>query len=131
MSSFTKPLYVEISQLEWHGRGVMKLTECFEYHVGELGSGNVITVPAGFQTDGCSIPFVVRCILPVWGKAGKAGVIHDYLCWKEELTRKQTSDIFLEAMTVLEVPRWKALLMFWAVRYYPWAKKVEQEFLES
>jgi hypothetical protein len=127
MSSFTKPLYVEIIQKEWQGRGVVKLTESFDYHVGDLGSGNVITVPVGFQTDGCSIPPIARGFLPVWGRAGKAGVVHDFLCWKNELTRKQTSDIFYEAMMVLEVPKWKAKLMFWAVRYWPWAAKVEQE----
>lgn len=129
MSSFTQPLYVEISQKEWAGRGVVRLTQGFEYHVGELGSGNVITVPENFETDGCSIPWIARSFLPVWGKAGKAGVIHDYLSWKGEMSRKQTSVIFKEAMEVLEVHPVKRQLMYLAVRYWPWASKVKQSYL--
>ncbi len=38
------------------------------------------TVPAGFVSDGASIPFPVNIIFPSWkGRYARAAVLHDYL----------------------------------------------------
>lgn len=84
----------------------------FRYHVGYYQSRDVITVPEGFETDFASIPRVFWRVLPPWGKYGKAAVVHDYLCVTKERPSIETHKIFLEAMTVLEVPKWKRYIMY-------------------
>lgn len=126
MSSFTKPLYVEVEQREIRGRGILTLIEEFEYHVGHLGSGEIITVPVGFKTDGCSIPGCLRWWFPILGRAAKAGVVHDYILYKKLYDKKRAADIFLEALKVLEANPFKAYLMYYAVKYWPWVSDVTQ-----
>ena len=88
----------------------------FGYDIGEEGSGNSIEVPIGFKTDFTSVPRPLWVFLPRWGKYGNAAVIHDYCYWKQSRPRKESDLIFREAMGVLGVPKWKILLMYWAVR---------------
>ncbi len=126
MSSFTSPLYVRVEQKEEKRRGLLTLIRPFEYHVGHLGSGEVITVPTGFQTDGLSIPGILRWWFPVLGKAGKAAVVHDYILYTKMYSKKRAAEIFLECMEVLEVSKTRRTLMYWAVRYWPWISDVRQ-----
>lgn len=93
-----------------------KLMEEFRYHIGEYPSRDIITVPAGFITDFASIPRVFWRILPPWGRYGKAAVVHDYLCVYRTRPSKETHNIFLEAMEVLEVAKWKRLIMYAGVK---------------
>lgn len=94
--------------------------EKFEYHVGQLGSGIVIRVPKGFETDLASVPRIFWPILPPHGYYGKAAVIHDY-CYENAIEdRKWADDLFFEAMGVLGVPQWKRLMIYWGVRLFGW-----------
>ena len=115
MSQFTSKLHVNpIDDKYW------ELLEGFEYHVGYLGSGEIITVPPGFITDFASIPRVFWPIIAPNGKHGKAAVIHDY-CYATACYRKLRSDrIFLEGMEVLKVEEWKRQTMFHAVVMFGW-----------
>lgn len=126
MSSFTKPLRVEVEQKEIRGRGLLTLIEEFEYHVGGLGSGEVIKIPVGFQTDGCSVPGILRWWFPVIGRVAKAGLVHDYILYKKIYDKKRAADIFLEALMVLEADPIKSRLMYYAVKYWPWISDVTQ-----
>lgn len=117
MSSFTKPLDLRFLDAPLKERPFMLLTE-FEYHVGGLDSGEVITVPRGYRTDFASIPrFFHRLLNPV-GRHGKAAVIHDWLCDapEKEYNYIEAADIFGEAMEVLGVPKWKRSIMVMAVK---------------
>ena len=136
MSSFTSPLV--ISPLP-DGRK-WRLFCQFGYDVGKKGSGDRITVPAGFVTDFASSPRPIWFIIPPWGKYGKAAIIHDYLYqflkWMLEQPqykplfdhfdyartnpRKFADDIFREAMEVLGVEMWRIFLMYWGVRLFGW-----------
>ncbi len=58
---------------------VWRLDEPLTYEVGALGSGLMIEVPAGFVTDGASIPPPLRGLLPPWGRYSRAAIVHDYL----------------------------------------------------
>lgn len=118
MSSFTKPLRVEILQKEYHGRGLATILEEFEYHVGHLGSGDVITVPVGFETDFASVPAIGRIFIPVLGKSAKAAVIHDFLILEGKRSWAECADIFNEAMGVLKVNPFLKGIMYNAVRLY-------------
>lgn len=100
------------------------------YEVGEEGSGETITVGAGFYTDLASIPWPARGLLPPDGPWAKAAVIHDALyrfkgvrCGVRNgalvsYSRAQADAILDEAMKVLGVPAWKRSIIYRAVRLF-------------
>lgn len=119
MSSFTSPLEFELV-----GRRLYCLTRSFEYHVGALNSGIVISVPAGFVTDLASVPRLFWSVFPPDGDYAKAAVIHDYLYASGQYSRLWADEIFNEAMGVLgvnPVTRWliyKAVRLFGAAYFF-------------
>lgn len=129
MSDFTtRPLKLKFLDRA-NGNKHFELIESFDYYVGYEGSDDVVPVPNGFQTDFASIPRIFWPILPPVGRYSKAAVIHDFLCAECETynyqynqysirTRQEADEIFLEAMTILEVKPWKRTLMFLAVRLW-------------
>ena len=144
MSRFTS--HLGLIGLEYStGRPVLRGGRCLWYHasplayeVGELGSGELIVVPAFNPsawtddqlrtirvegvTDLASIPACVRWLLPPDGPWAKAAALHDagYITrgWGGRYTRKQVDQIFLEAMGVLGVPAWKREAIYQAVRLF-------------
>src|SRR3990167_515478 len=105
MSAFTGPL--TITQLATDAR-LWRLETPLIYEVGVLGSGDVITIPAGFTTDGTSVPRVLWALLPTWGTYSRAAALHDFLCAALRAGRphplaqtwKRAAQIFYEAMVV-------------------------------
>lgn len=94
-----------------------ELFEDFRFHSkNDYFKDNPIIVSKGFPTDFASVPPVFRSFIPRVGVYGKAAVIHDYLCEKVPIPRKEADKIFLEAMEVLEVPRFTRKIMYRAVR---------------
>lgn len=89
----------------------------FSYEVGELGSGEVIEVPEGFQTDFASVPRPLWPIVSRWGRHGKAAIIHDFAYWDQTYDKKRADEIFREAMGVLGVSGWRKFLIYQAVRW--------------
>lgn len=87
-----------------------------------------ITVPAGYLTDGASVPRLVWGLVPPWGAYGQAAVVHDLLCEylvvmtdagdQVRITRAEADLLFLEAMTVLQVPDTNRELMYAGVSAY-------------
>jgi|TARA_B110000263_G_scaffold204083_1_gene184277 hypothetical protein len=90
----------------------------YSYEIGELGSGDLITVEQGFQTDFASVPRLLSPIVARWGQHGKAAVVHDYLYLDQGRYKKQSDEIFREAMGVLGVARWKKFLIYRAVKWF-------------
>lgn len=105
MSSFTDELTITEIAVNWR---VWRLEQNFTYEVGDKGSGRVITVPAGFVTDGASVPQFMWGLFPAWGSYSRAAVVHDLLCHlihagtphAEAPTRLQADRVFMEAMKV-------------------------------
>jgi len=116
MSAFTENLIV--SPLPDGKTWVLR--KAFSYDVGEEGSGETICVPAGFLTDFASVPRVFWIFFPKWGKYGNAAVIHDYLYWAQDkqYPKKRADEIFLEGMTVLNVRKNVAKILYWCVKYF-------------
>ncbi|ENM4473285.1 DUF1353 domain-containing protein [Salmonella enterica] len=81
-------------------------------------NSDVIEVPAGFVTDLASVPRIFWTLLPPDGKYAKAAMIHDYMYDNALRTKKEADLIFLDGMTVLDVPKWKRTIMYWAVRLF-------------
>lgn len=86
-----------------------------------------VSVPAGYLTDGASVPKLFWNIIPPWGLYGQAAVVHDILC--EYLTivvnglpvaisRAQCDEVLNESMRYLGVPTWKRLSIYYAVCAY-------------
>jgi hypothetical protein len=81
---------------------------------------NVI-VPIGFETDFASVPRLPLIYLIAGGTANAAAIVHDFLYqygmrYHKIKERKEADYIFYEAMRDTNVPRWRAFLMWSAVR---------------
>lgn len=114
MSSFTDPLVVEVLQKEYEGRGLFKVLAPFCFWSDTVGE--FVSVEIDFETDLASIPWYGRFFVSVTGKHSKAAVVHDW-CYVHQLYDRKTCDlIFLEAMEVLQVPKCRRKIMYWAVR---------------
>lgn len=128
MSLFTTPLIVELI-----GKNKWSVYKKFTYHVNKYPSKEVITIPKGFETDFASIPRIFWVLISPIDKHAKAAVVHDY-CYKyAPYTRKRSDQIFLEAMKVLNVPKWKQYCIYYAVRIFsilPWWWKRGKDWQE-
>ena len=117
--SFTTPLVVSPlpSGKRW------ELVFSFRYHVGSKYSRDIVAVPSGFRMDFASIPKFLW-FLPYWAKYSKASVLHDWFYQKQDRTRKEADDIFLEAMLVSwrnhRLGKLLAHTFYWAVRLFGW-----------
>ncbi|EHR8187321.1 DUF1353 domain-containing protein [Salmonella enterica] len=112
MSKFTTPAILEMLD-----RYLWRVYEPFEFYLSD-DNCDVIEVPAGFITDLATIPRIFWTLLPPDGKYAKAAIIHDYLYDNALRTKKEADLIFLDGMTVLGVPRWKRMIMYYAVRLF-------------
>ena len=84
-----------------------------------------LTIPAGFITDGASIPRLLWPLFSPTGKHMRAAVVHDYLyhlcksCGRAGVrSRKMADKLFLLAMLDSGVSPIRAKLMYWAVRVF-------------
>ena len=101
-----------------------RLAAPFAYEVGRLGSGAVVAVPIGAETDGSSIPRLLWPIEPPLGRAVRAAIIHDHLYARLRRgephrlapCRARADAIFREALIVAGVSRPLAWIMWAAVR---------------
>ena len=88
-----------------------------DYHA-DIG-GYMIVVPAGFVTDGASIPrFLWRlCGHPMSTRRFPAAVIHDWLySGAVPCDNKFADGIYRDALVLLGFPRWKAELEYCTLR---------------
>ncbi|RUT32648.1 DUF1353 domain-containing protein [Arsenicitalea aurantiaca] len=86
-----------------------------------------ITVPAGFMSDGASVPRPLWWFLPPWGdRATAAALIHDYLCDMLDrgkpvagyASRALCDRAYFDALIDLGVSRPRAVLCWAGVRTY-------------
>lgn len=125
MSKFTGPLKVSFSEARY-----AVLWEDLVWEVGHEGSGVEIRIPAGFHSDGMSVPRILWALMPAWGDTGtRAAILHDWLLELAEplqkddlpLYRKKRAEAdrqFYEALIALGVEKWRARLCYLGVRAY-------------
>ena len=106
------PAVRQVNSREWI------LLEDLEYHVGSPDSGDVILVPKGFVTDFASSPKWTWWLVPPFGRYSPASVLHDFLYRNHIKTKQESDNIMLEAMIVMDVPRWQRNLIHWSVRTF-------------
>lgn len=138
MGQFTSPAELELlDDYKW------RLLEPFEYYTEDVGLGReafyhgykrggrvtgglveglcltyYVCVPAGYITDLASVPRVLWNVFPPHGKYAKAAIVHDYLYSNAIGSKLWADKVFLEAMAVLGVPRWRRWIMYFAVRLF-------------
>ena len=112
MSKFTTPAVQEML-----GDNRRRLVEPFELRQTERPD-DVIYVPEGYVTDLASVPRILWSVFPPHGRYAKAAIIHDWLYVYALRSKLEADKIFLDAMCVLGVPRWRRVLMYAAVRLF-------------
>jgi hypothetical protein len=132
MSSFTAfsaPLLIQFDPAASQALGAnyWRVAQEFRYYIGSEDSQQWVTVPAGYLTDGASVPRVFWSLIPPWGAYGQAAVVHDLLCEYLSIvdhgqvlaiTRERADQIFNEAMQVLKVPPATRLELSEGVQFY-------------
>lgn len=107
--------------------------EDFTYVIDDYPSTKLVRVPAGFLSDGASIPRAFWSFASPIGRHAQAAILHDYLCetltilvdgTPEKITRKEADVIFKESLLVLGVSKTKAQIMYAAVSGYRIVKRV-------
>lgn len=111
MSSFTEAKFERVLDAEGrhvkrNGRHLWRVVAAFYWELGYLGSGNRITVPKGFITDGPSIPAVVSWLVPrsVKERAMLSACVHDMLREDQRYSLKDTNEIFRMCMIAEGTP---------------------------
>lgn len=80
--------------------------------------GDIYIVPTGMITDLASIPKLLRPAIDRNGLSRPAAVLHDYLYLIGSLSRKQSDQLFLEALLSCGVSSFVAKGMYWSVRAF-------------
>lgn len=89
------------------------------------GTQEWLVVPAGFTTDGASVPRLPGAYLLFGGRARKAATLHDY-CYERQRDRAQADAIFLAAMEQEESAVVRGLM--WAgVRLGGWTRYLKEK----
>ncbi|MGH8437116.1 MAG: DUF1353 domain-containing protein [Pseudomonas sp.] len=136
-TAFTAPLDVRYDAEASRALGAdhWRVTQPFRFYVGSEDSGEWVNVPAGYLTDGASVPQVLWSLIPPWGAYGQAAVVHDLVCeylsitvdgQPHAVTRAECDAILLEAMAVLGVPVLKRQAIYQAVSLYRVASGVSK-----
>lgn len=94
-SSRDWPLYVLLNDMEFFG----------------------YTVPAGFVTDGATVPRIAWAMLPPVHEYFPSAVLHDWMI-ETGYPRKLSDRVFRDSMISLGVNKYRARLMYAAVRSY-------------
>ncbi|MFJ7316765.1 DUF1353 domain-containing protein [Pseudomonas sp. NPDC098747] len=129
MSRFSAPLRVQYDAEASKALGGdhWRVTQDFRYYIQHHEYPAWVHVPAGYLTDGASVPRLFWSLIPPWGAYGQAAVVHDIVCeylsvtvdgQPQLVTRSACDQILLEAMTVLEVPTVKRKVISGAVGLY-------------
>lgn len=114
MSSFTDPL-VLMPRYD-HDQRTWLTSRPFSYEIGSKGSGLVITVPEGTDTDLATVPrFMWPLVPPHDSNLAAAFVLHDYLCRWNGFNRQVSDVILYEALRVLGCSATRAWLVYLAV----------------
>ena len=106
--------FIKIPALDIGRKGQWVLTFPLEYQSDLLVKH--IYVPTGFETDLARIPRVFTPLIPKNGKHRAPAIVHDWLCRNKITSKKVTDKVFLEAMKVSNVSKWRRYAMYYAVR---------------
>jgi hypothetical protein len=81
-------------------------------------SGMKYCIPRGIYTDFASIPKLFRSIISRVGRISKPAVLHDWLCSRKIVNRKEADKLLKEAMITQNVGWLKRRIAYRSVRIY-------------
>lgn len=84
-------------------------------------------VPAGFISDGASVPRIFWPIFPPLGRYFKAALVHDYLLING-VARKPADQIFKLALHELDIKPWRVNTLYLAVRSWGILSQLSKSF---
>lgn len=114
-SRFLNELHVQVVPGRT-GKIIYQVTQPLDYVTSLVPDSPLITVPAGFPSDGASVPRIFWGIFPPSGQYTMAAVLHDFLCDYKVFDSRTSHRIFAEALKDLGVPRRVRYPMASAVR---------------
>ena len=76
-----------------------------------------VSIPPGFDTDGCSVPWGLRWRFKHGGAKFAPAVMHDYLYRTGIVSKDRADRIFLELMLANGVSKHAAYVMYNSVKY--------------
>lgn len=128
MLSFTAPLYTaDVGRAE-RFRPIRVVTRTFSFGMTGPDDSDRVIVPAGFCSDGASVPWFAQFPISNWGKYAQAAIVHDFLYATHLRTRNEADDVFRTAIRVLgsdmETDGWtfrglfSAEIGYWAVALF-------------
>ena len=100
----------------WRHRAKWELLKDYTSHNG------AVVVPAGFITDGATIPWFLRWMFSPTGKYFGAAIVHDCALESNEGWEKSNLEFDCE-LRALRVGKWRRKMMLAGVTAYPKAKK--------
>lgn len=104
MSRFTNALITKpVGLYSAKGKQMLCVEDDFPWERGYLGSGDVITIPKGFLTDGVSAPWYAEWALPIDDML-PAAVLHDWLLSQLQWEKRLVDLEFKQAMKACGVP---------------------------
>jgi len=108
-----------------HGSRLFKLEKPYRF----FSSKGLITIPAGFISDGYSIPSALWSWCNPFAKGMESSLFHDYFYKKDcpyNFTRAEADDLLLEGMVICGVSFLKRRAIYRAVRMFggmSWKKR--------
>ena len=78
----------------------------------------IVEIPAGFSSDGASVPKALWWMYHPFGRYLRAAVVHDWFCVTQSINYKEAALVFREAMKVCGVNKWRRNKMYWAVKLF-------------
>lgn len=118
-------------------KDMWRVTSAFTFNLGLAGDKYKdmwVYVPAGYLTDGASVPRIFWDFIRPWGDYGQAAVVHDILCEYlvilsgnnlcKTITRQHANTILDEAMKALNVPSFVRFVITNSVRLCNFADKI-------
>ncbi|MCV6625854.1 MAG: DUF1353 domain-containing protein [Cellvibrionaceae bacterium] len=76
------------------------------------------TIPAGFESDGASVPRPFWPIIPRVGKYLTASIVHDWMYVNAIGTKREADRLFKLNMQRAGVSRWRVWLMYLSVKTF-------------
>ncbi len=106
LSRFRDPMYFLTQPITWSP------------NTDQVGKFPPVKVPTGFVTDFASIPQIFWSILRPDGDYTYPAILHDYLYWRQNLSRDDADEIFKFAMEDFDIDKSKIILIYEAVRKF-------------
>lgn len=110
-----------LTPLSWHQIGVQiyVLDAPLVYHSTRLKRD--IVVPQGFVTDAESCPRWLPIINSIFGNiADMPAVVHDWLYYTAEISRKSADKELVDAMKTCGIPAWRRQGVYYGLRLGGW-----------